>query len=209
MNVPTSNPAPAGSPGSVVSLVLAGVGGQGILLASEIVARAALAAGYDVKTNEVHGMAQRGGSVIAQIRYGRSVNSPLVERGAARVLASLERVECLRYADYLAADGLAVVSSQKVVPVSVSSGQAQYPEDAEARIRKMFPRLVYFDAGEAAARAGNARTSNVIVVGVLSTGLNLPREAWVEAIRQSVKPKFLEANLKAFEAGEHLGRTGA
>jgi indolepyruvate ferredoxin oxidoreductase, beta subunit len=184
-----------------VDVVLAGVGGQGILLASEIVARAALAAGLEVKTNEVHGMAQRGGSVLAQIRYGLEVHSPLVELGAAQVLGALERIESLRYADYLAPGGLAVVSSQMVIPITVSSGQARYPEDAEARIRRAFPRLVYLDATALAARAGNVKCSNLVVVGALSTGLTLPLQAWQEAIRQSVKPQFLEVNLRAFEAG--------
>lgn len=194
------------SPAKATNLVLAGVGGQGILLASEIVARAAMVAGYDVKTNEVHGMAQRGGSVLAQIRYGRQVHSPLVELGTAQVLASLERVETLRYLEYLAPDGLAVVSSQVVLPVTVSSGQATYPDDAEARLRRLFPRLLYFDAVQVAGGAGNIRVSNVVVVGALSTGLDLPQEAWLEAIRQSVKPKFLEVNLRAFAAGAALAR---
>ncbi len=185
----------------VVNIVLAGVGGQGILLASEIVARAAMVAGFDVKTNEVHGMAQRGGSVIAQIRYGKEVNSPLVASGSAQVLGSLERIEALRYADYLAPGGLAVVSNQMVVPVSVSSGSASYPGDAEARLRKTFPRLVYFDAVALATEAGNARASNVVVIGALATGLKLPVETWQAAIRESVKPKFVDLNLKAFEAG--------
>lgn len=183
------------------NIVLAGVGGQGILLASEIVARAALAAGHDVKTNEVHGMAQRGGSVIAQIRYGTKVHSPLVELGTAQVLGSLERIESLRCADYLAPDGLAVVSSQMVIPITVSSGQAVYPADAEARIRKAFPRLVYLDAAALAGEAGNVKCSNVVVVGALSMGLTLPLEAWQQAIRQAVKPRFVEVNLRAFEAG--------
>jgi indolepyruvate ferredoxin oxidoreductase, beta subunit len=186
------------------NIVLAGVGGQGILLASEIVARAALAAGFDVKTNEVHGMAQRGGSVIAQIRYGRQVHSPLVELGTAQVLGALERIESLRCAEYLAPDGLAVVSSQMVIPITVSSGEAQYPEDAEQRIRAVFPRLLYFDAAELAAEAGNVKSSNLVVVGALSRGLTLPRDAWHAAIQQSVKPKFVEVNLRAFEKGSVL-----
>jgi indolepyruvate ferredoxin oxidoreductase, beta subunit len=186
------------------NVVLAGVGGQGILLASEIVARAALAAGLDVKTNEVHGMAQRGGSVIAQIRFGREVHSPLVAVRTAQVLASLERIETLRYAEYLAPTGLAVVSSQILVPLTVSSGGAKYPGDAEARIREVFPRLIYFNAVEVATELGNVRASNVVVVGALSTGLDLPVEAWQEAIRQSVKPRFLELNLRAFRAGAAL-----
>jgi len=188
-----------------INVVLAGVGGQGILLASEIVARAAMAAGHDVKTNEVHGMAQRGGSVIAQIRFGKEVNSPLVERGTAQALGALECIESLRHADYLAPDGLAVVSNQQVVPITVSSGQAKYPEDAEARIRRVFPRLVYFDALALAGAAGNAKSSNLVVVGGISPALPLPLEAWQEAIRQSVKPKFVDVNLRAFQAGRELG----
>ncbi len=186
---------------STMNVVLAGVGGQGILLASEIVARAALAAGFAVKTNEVHGMAQRGGSVLAQIRYGSAVNSPLVEQGAAQVLGSLERIESLRCADYLAPDGLAVVSSQVVLPITVSSGKARYPEDAEARIRAAFPRLIYLDAVAMAGQIGNVKCSNLVILGALSTGLSLPAEAWQEGIRQSVKPKFVDINLRAFAAG--------
>ena len=189
---------------TTTNIVLAGVGGQGILLASEIIARAAMAAGFEVKTNEVHGMAQRGGSVLAQIRFGREVHSPLVERGTAHVLGSLERVESLRCADFLAPGGLAVVSSQMVVPITVSSGQAKYPEDAEQRIRAAFPRLVYLDALEMATALGNVRCSNLVILGALSNGLTLPAEAWSEGIRQSVKPKFVDLNLHAFQTGAAL-----
>ena len=189
-----------------VNIVLAGVGGQGILLASEIIARAAMAAGFTVKTNEVHGMAQRGGSVLAQIRYGHEVHSPLVERGTAKVLGALERIESLRHADYLAPDGLAVVSSQVVMPVTVSSGQARYPEDAEARIRALFRRLVYVDALGLATELGNVRCSNLVILGALAPGLTLPDEAWTQGIRDSVKPRFLDVNLKAFQAGVALAR---
>ncbi|NLS93512.1 MAG: indolepyruvate oxidoreductase subunit beta [Planctomycetaceae bacterium] len=189
-----------------VSVVLAGVGGQGILLASEILARAALAAGFDVKTNEVHGMAQRGGSVIAQVRFGREVFSPLVARGSARVLGALERVEALRQHQFLASDGLAVVSSQMVVPVTVSSGQAAYPADVEQRLRAAFPRLVYVDAVEKATRLGNHRAANLVVLGAMAHALDLPDEAWHEAVRSSVKPQHVEVNLKAFAAGQECAQ---
>jgi indolepyruvate ferredoxin oxidoreductase, beta subunit len=184
-----------------VNLVLCGVGGQGILLASEIVARAAMAAGHDVKTNEVHGMAQRGGSVVAQVRYGTKVNSPLVEQGTAQVLASLERIEALRWVDYLAPQGLAVVASQMVVPVTVSSGAAQYPEDAEMRLRQTFRRLIYLDSVAIAREIGNARAANVVVVGALSVGLSLAVADWHAAIKESVKSKYVDINLRAFSAG--------
>lgn len=187
------------------SVVLAGVGGQGILLASEIVARAAMSAGFDVKTNEVHGMAQRGGSVLAQIRFGARVNSPLVALGTAQALASLERIEGLRHAEYLAPDGLAVVSSQMVIPVTVSSGAAKYPEDAEAKLRQVFRRLIYLDADRIASELGNLKASNVVLMGALSTGLELPVEAWQAAIRRSVKEKFVDLNLRAFATGRAQG----
>ena len=187
-----------------VSVVLAGVGGQGILLASEVIARAAMAAGHDVKTNEVHGMAQRGGSVIAQIRYGKKVHSPLVAVGTAKVLGGLEKIEPLRYAQYLAPDGLAVVSSQAMVPVTVSSGGGTYPENAEALLREVFPKLVYVNAADEAVKLGNVRVANIVIVGVLSTALDLPVDAWHEAIKTTVKTRFIDINLKAFEAGRGL-----
>lgn len=186
----------------ITSVVLAGVGGQGILLASEIVAQAAKFAGFDVKTNEVHGMAQRGGSVIAQIRYGKKVYSPLVAVGQAKVLGGLERIEVLRYADYLSDDGLVAVNSQQVVPVTVSMGMGDYPDNAEAIIREKFKNLIYFDAAKVAAQVGNVRAANVVLLGALSKGLDLPAQAWQEAIGKSVKSKFKELNIKAFQAGK-------
>lgn len=186
------------------SIVMVGVGGQGILLAAQITARAAIANGHDVKTNEVHGMAQRGGSVVAQIRFGDRVFSPLVPEGTAQVLASLERIEALRFASYLSADGLAVVSSQAIVPVTVSSGQAVYPPDAEERLRASFRRLAYIDAIGVAERLCDSRVANVILLGALSTALPLPADCWAEAIAQCVKPAYREINLRAFEEGKRL-----
>jgi len=186
------------------SVVLVGVGGQGILLASEITARAAMVVGLDVKTNEVHGMAQRGGSVIAQIRYGQKVHSPLVAEGTARVLCSLERIEALRYRQYLAPGGLAVVSDQAIVPVTVSMGMATYPEQAEAELRRVFPRLVYVPAVAKALELGNVKVANVILLGRLAAALDLPLEAWHESVRACVKPRFVELNLAAFELGRGL-----
>ena len=186
------------------SIVLVGVGGQGILLASEILAQAAMLEGYEVKTNEVHGMAQRGGSVVAQVRYGPVVYSPLVARGSAQVLGALEQIEALRFADFLRPDGLAVVNAQAIVPVSVSSGAARYPADVESRLQAAFPRLAYIRAAEAAAALGNVQATNIVVLGAVSKGLDLPEKAWLEAIAASVKEKFLELNKKAFEMGRSM-----
>jgi indolepyruvate ferredoxin oxidoreductase beta subunit len=189
----------------VVSIVIVGVGGQGILLGTQVAAHAALAAGFDVKTNEVHGMAQRGGSVIAQIRWGEKVYSPLVPDGTARALASLERIEALRFARFLAPDGLAVVSTQAIVPVTASSGRGpKYPADAEERLRKVFPRLLYVDAISIAEKLCEPRTANIVLLGALSTALPLAVEHWHEAIADCVKPAFRDVNVKAFDEGRAL-----
>ncbi|HNR56931.1 MAG TPA: indolepyruvate oxidoreductase subunit beta [Methanothrix sp.] len=192
------------STGKTKGVVFVGVGGQGILLASTITARAAMLAGFEVKTNEVHGMAQRGGSVIAHVRYGAEVFSPTVPEGTADALGALEEIEALRYAHYAAPTGLAVVSATAVVPVTVSSGSATYPEDVAERLRRAFPRLVYFDAGERAAALGNIRAANIVLLGTLSLGLDLPQEAWAEAITRSVKDKQRDLNLRAFEIGRTI-----
>jgi indolepyruvate ferredoxin oxidoreductase beta subunit len=191
-------------PTMTTSVVLVGVGGQGILLASEIVAQAAVAAGFDVKTNEVHGMAQRGGSVIAQIRYGKEVFSPLVPKKTAKVLGSLERIECLRYLDYLADDGVAIVSDQQIVPVTASTGGTPYPDVDEPVLSKFFPKLIYLHALEIATVLGNVKTANIVLLGTLSTYLDLPESAWETAIKRSVKEKFAAVNLVAFQKGRTI-----
>ena len=184
-----------------VSVFLTGVGGQGILLASEIISNAAMLSGFDVKTNEVHGMAQRGGTVTALVRYGPKVYSPLICEGNARVLCAFEMAEAIRAAHYLAPGGLAVVNQYRIIPVTVSSGSAVYPENIKETLRKRFPRLCYFDATQKAIEAGTEKAANVVLLGATSVGLDLPEETWLEAIRKTVKPKFLEVNLKAFAAG--------
>lgn len=150
-------------------------------------------------------MAQRGGSVIAQVRYGRKVHSPLVLEGTATVLGAMEQIEAIRFAHFLAPGGLAVVSSAAIIPVTVSSGQAVYPDDVSQRLAAVFPRLVYLQADKLAVSAGNARAANLVILGAMSNGLDLPAEAWQAAIRGCVAPKHLDVNLRAFE----LGRTTA
>ncbi|MDR0361815.1 MAG: indolepyruvate oxidoreductase subunit beta [Planctomycetota bacterium] len=186
------------------SVILAGVGGQGILLASNILSRAALLAGHDVKTNEVHGMAQRGGSVVAEIRYGEKVHSPLIEPFAACALGSLEQIEALRYAHVLAPGALAVVSRMRLVPTTVSSGAAKYPDDIGERLARAFPNLRHIDAAAAAEKAGNPRANNLVVLGALSMGLDFPEALWEKAIAECVKAKFVDMNVVAFSLGRRL-----
>jgi len=175
----------------ITSVVLAGVGGQGIVLASEITANAAMLAGHDVKTNEVHGMAQRGGSVIGQIRYGKKVYSPIVAKGTAKILLSLEQIE----------DGVAVVSSQAIIPVTVSSGTAKYPQNVKQMLDDVFKKLIFIDAAKIAIEVGNIRAANVILLGAMSNHLDLPIDCWLKAIETTVEKKYVELNKKAFEAG--------
>ncbi|HAL44428.1 MAG: indolepyruvate oxidoreductase subunit beta [Planctomycetes bacterium GWF2_42_9] len=187
----------------ITSIVLAGVGGQGILLASEISAQAAMLAGYDVKTNEVHGMAQRGGSVLAQIRYGKKVYSPLVAKGTASVLVTLEQIEALRFADYLADDGFCVANSQAIIPVTVSMGAAKYPQNVKEMLDDVFKKLVFIDAAKVAIECGNIRAANTVLLGAMSNHLDLPHECWHKAIEVAVKGKYTDLNIKAFEAGRN------
>jgi indolepyruvate ferredoxin oxidoreductase beta subunit len=191
--------------GKVTNVLIVGVGGQGALLVSTIIAEAAIRAGFDVKTNEVHGMAQRGGSVLAQVRFGAKVHSPLVWEGTADVIISLEEIEALRYAQFLREGGLAVVSKQHIIPVTVSSGKATYPADADERLARAFPQLALIDALGIAHGAGSAKAANVVALGAAAKELDrlAPEIAthWNAAIETCVPAKHLELNRKAFAAG--------
>lgn len=185
----------------VKNILLVGVGGQGVLLVSTIIAQAAIAEGFDVKTNEVHGMAQRGGSVLAQVRYGQKVYSPLVWEGTVDLLISLEKAEALRYAHYLKKDGLAVVSNQTIIPVTVSSGKADYPADIDERLTRAFPRLALVDSLAIARQLGNAKAANVVTLGAAAAELPCLKKGWEKAIEFCVPEKHLEINKTAFAAG--------
>ena len=187
------------------SILLCGVGGQGILLAAKLIGAAAEASGFDVRANEIHGMAQRGGSVRAQVKFGDDVRSPLILEGTADVIAAMEQIEALRWAHFLRPGGLAVVSLHAIVPVTVSSGRARYPDDVPERLSRVFPRLVADDCEARAAALGSPRLANTLLVGMLSRELPIAGDAWQGAIRRCVKPAFVEANLAAFEAGRAKG----
>jgi len=185
----------------IINIIFAGVGGQGVLLVSGIVSQAAILSGADVKGNEVHGMAQRGGSVLAQVRFGAKVYSPLVWEGTVDLLVSLEESEALRYAHFLKSDGVAVVSKQRIIPVTVSTGKAKYPADVEERLSRVFPNLVMIDAQEIAHSVGNAKAANVVALGAAASTLPTLAPFWEQAIAASVSEKYLDLNLRAFKAG--------
>jgi indolepyruvate ferredoxin oxidoreductase beta subunit len=190
--------------GKPVNFVLVGVGGQGTLLASNILAEVGLAAGFDVKKSEVHGMAQRGGSVASHVRWHPDrVSSPLVGLGEADILLSFEKVEALRFAEFLRRGGTAVVNEMAIVPVTVSSGAAVYPGDEHlARVFATLDADLVMVPGERLAQeAGNVKAANVVLLGAVSRLLTLSEETWWECLAQRVPKKFLEVNRVAFAAG--------
>lgn len=189
----------------ILNISLVGVGGQGTLLASEILCQVGLLAGKDVKKSEVHGMAQRGGSVVSQVRIGEKVNSPLIGIGETDVLIAFEKLEALRHAHFLTPKGLAMVNDQEIRPVTVSSGQAEWPEDIDGRLMLTFKKLELIPALDIARELGNMKIVNVVMIGALSNHLDFEDEIWRAAIEALVKPQFLELNLSAYEAGRKAG----
>jgi indolepyruvate ferredoxin oxidoreductase beta subunit len=187
--------------GDILNISLVGVGGQGTLLASEILCQVGLLSGKDVKKSEVHGMAQRGGSVVSQLRIGEKVNSPLIALGETDILISFEKVEALRFAHFLSPDGIAMVNDQEIRPVTVSSGQSEWPEDLDSKLKSRFSRLELVPALEIAQSLGNVRVVNVVMIGALANHTEISDDIWREAIKSLVKPKFLDLNLKAYDAG--------
>lgn len=185
------------------SIMIVGVGGQGSLLASRLLGNVLLAKGFDVKVSEVHGMSQRGGSVVTYVRYGDEVCSPVIEKGEADVIISFELLESARWLPYLKKGGKLITSTQQLDPMPVITGVAQYPEDIAAKIKAMGIQVTAVDALGLAEQAGNAKASNVVLMGVVSAQTEFEEQLWQNAIEQCVPPKFLELNKKAFELGRN------
>lgn len=183
-------------------ILIVGVGGQGVLLASEILSDAAMRAGLDVKKSEIHGMSQRGGVVSSHVRISPKVYSPTIQEGQADVLMSFEQAEGLRAINWLKPDGTAIVSRTTLIPAIVtSSKQFHYPLDAVSEMRKQVKTVIAVDADKIAAELGEPRLVNTILLGVLSNSLPFDRELWIETIRGRVKPKLVEINITAFGRG--------
>ena len=186
------------------SVVLTGVGGQGTVLAANLLARALLAHGFDVKTSEVHGMAQRGGSVVSMVRFGESVASPLVPRGEAEAVVATEMLEALRYMHFLAPGGRVICSRTRIDPLPVLQGAQEYPENAEELIHENAPGSMMVDAIEIAAEAGSARSANTVLLGILSLSLPVTEAEWLSALEEVMPERVLEANRRAFFSGRAL-----
>ncbi len=193
-----------------VNVSLVGVGGQGIILTADILAKTAAMASVDVKKSEIHGMAQRGGSVISQVRFGDAVASPIIQEAKSDILVSFDKLEALRWAHLVAPNGVAVVNDLYMVPVTVSSGQQKGVEDLDARVSAAFPRLVKVDAlGLAVREVGNERTMNMVVAGALSVFTPFEESLWLRAMAEMLtgpKARLLAANEKAFALGRAAAR---
>jgi indolepyruvate ferredoxin oxidoreductase beta subunit len=189
-----------------LNFVLVGVGGQGAILASDILTEVGIQAGYDAKKAEVHGMAQRGGSVITHIRWAEKVYSPLIGKGEAHFLLALEKLEALRYIDYLRPGGIAIVNDQAIPPVAVNIGAASYPDDDRIKgaLGEVAEKVLFIPALRKAEEIGDPRVVNIVLLGALSSLLDVPDETWQRVIERRVPQKYLELNLRAFREGKKL-----
>ena len=185
------------------NIMIVGVGGQGTLLTSRILGGITIHEGYDVKLSEVHGMAQRGGSVVTFVRYGDEVYEPIVEEGTADVLIAFERLEALRYAHFLKKDGVLIVNDQRIDPMPVVIGAATYPENIIEKLTQTY-KVYSVDAMSEAKKLGNTRVFNIIVLGIAAQHMDFSYDTWIKIIETTVPPKTIEINKKAFDTGYHL-----
>lgn len=185
----------------VKSIMIVGVGGQGSLLASKLLGHVLLSEGYDVKVSEVHGMSQRGGSVVTYVKYGKKVYSPVVDKGEADLIISFETLEAARYIPYLNANGKIITNIQRIDPMPVITGAASYPEDIAAKVKEMGVDITAVDALSLAEQAGSPKAVNVVLMGILSTHMDIDEAVWLKAVEECVPEKFRELNLKAFKLG--------
>lgn len=187
----------------VKNIMIVGVGGQGALLASKTLGQVLLDAGYDVKVSEVHGMSQRGGSVVTYVRYGEKVYSPIVDKGEADFIVSFELLEAARYTEWLKKDGHIVVNTQQIDPMPVITGAAKYPENLVEKMKAAGFSVDALDCLDLAEQAGTSKAVNIVLMGLLSKYMDFPEEKWLAAIEKLVKPQFLEVNKKAFALGRN------
>jgi len=187
-----------------MNILISAVGGQGALLASRIIGKLAQNLGLDVKVSEVHGMSQRGGSVVTYVKFGKKIYSPIVEKGTADVILAFEMLEGGRYAEFLKKNGTLIISNQRIEPMPVITGAMEYPESLEEELSQLPIKLIITDAIELASKAGNVRSTNLVLIGILAAISKISKEEWEKAISETVPSSLLEVNLKAFELGYNL-----
>ncbi|MBO7710447.1 MAG: indolepyruvate oxidoreductase subunit beta [Lachnospiraceae bacterium] len=185
------------------NIMIVGVGGQGSLLASKLLGHLLLSQGYDVKVSEVHGMSQRGGSVVTYVRYGDTVASPVIDRGEADYIVSFEILEAARWLPYLKKDGVIVTNTQQIDPMPVITGAAEYPQDLVAKLKNTGAKVDALDCLSLAEQAGSSKAVNIVLLGRLSHYFDLPEEAWMASLEANVPARFLEMNKKAFSLGKN------
>ncbi|AGC67799.1 indolepyruvate oxidoreductase subunit IorB [Thermoclostridium stercorarium subsp. stercorarium DSM 8532] len=190
-----------------VSFLIVGVGGQGTLLTSRVIGAAAVKAGYDVKVSEVHGMAQRGGSVVTYVKTGEKVNSPVIEKGEADILLCFEKLEALRWLDFAKKDGVIIVNDQRIDPMPVITGKEKYPDNIIQQLKAARRNVYAIDALETAKELGNIKALNIVMVGFLARKTGIPKETWHEAIRENVRASFVDLNIRAFDAGYEMAES--
>lgn len=183
------------------NIMIVGVGGQGTLLASKLLGRLLLTKDYDIKVSEVHGMSQRGGSVVTYVRYGERVYSPIIDKGEADFILSFELLEAARWTEYLRKDGVIITNTQQINPMPVVTGAAAYPENLVEKMQSLGLKVDAIDALTPAEKAGSAKAVNLVLLGRLSKYFDFSEDEWMKAIEQSVPDKFLEMNKKAFLLG--------
>jgi len=183
------------------SILVVGVGGQGTLLTARVLGKLLTIEGHDVKISEIHGMAQRGGSVVTHIRYGTRVFSPIIEPGGADIIIGFEKMEALRWAHYLKPGGTMIINDQEILPMPVISGTETYPRDIIARLKETCSDLYLLDAVSVAEKLGSTKVFNIVILGVLSKFMGIGMDSWTGAIESTVPARFLDLNLKAFELG--------
>ena len=188
-----------------LNIMIVGVGGQGTLLTSRVIGYVGIADGHDVKVSEVHGMSQRGGSVVTYVRVGDKVDSPIIEKGQADVIIAFEELEALRWFDYIKDDGVFIINNQKINPMPVIIGKAKYPELIIDNIKNNFNNVIVIPAMKIAEECGNIKAANMVLVGVMAKHLDINKELWIDALKSNIPPKFLELNLTAFERGYNGG----
>ena len=185
------------------NIMIVGVGGQGTLLASRILGNTVIGEGFDVKVSEVHGMSQRGGSVVTYVKYGEEVFSPVIDKGQADIILAFEKLEAYRAMPYLKKGGKMIVNTQELDPMPVITGVAKYPENIIEKLKENID-VTAVDALSLAIEAGNPKAVNVVLIGVMAKSTDIPYEKWVEALKATVPEKFLEVNMKAFNLGYNL-----
>lgn len=184
-----------------LNIMIVGVGGQGTLLASRVLGNVAMKSGHDVKVSEVHGMSQRGGSVVTYVKMGEQVFSPLVEKGEADIIIAFEKLEALRWVYYLKKGGTLVINDQEINPMPVIIGKAEYPKDILGRLKTQDIHVQSIDALRIARECGNSKAVNIVLIGLMAKSTKIAKEVWLQAMEEVIPQKLLEVNVKAFNAG--------